>query len=207
VEIKLTDISKRYIYDWILSGVNHTFRSGSITGVTGINGSGKSTLIKIISGYLSPSEGSITYALNGKQITRSDIHKYVSIVAPYTELILEYELEEMYNFHTKFRKLSDVASYTQFRDLVRLKGHAGKALMYYSSGMKQRVQLALALLTPTKILLLDEPTSYLDQENKKWFYDLLAKRMPDRTVIISSNDTEDFQYCSEVLDLSSNNNK
>ena len=202
MQVQLQQISKRYIFDWIINDFSYNFLAGSVTGVNGINGSGKSTLIKMISGWLSPTEGNISYTNRGDQISRSEIYKHVSIVAPYTDTIQEFDLEEVYQFHTKFKTLQSVANFEEFQSIVHLKGHRGKPLQYYSSGMKQRVQLALAVLTDTKLLLLDEPTAYLDSSNKTWFYDLLFRHMQDRTVIISSNDAEDFQFCSGVLELS-----
>lgn len=201
MEVQLQNISKRYIFDWIIKDLNYLFPEGSVTGVNGINGSGKSTLIKILSGWLSTSKGQVSYTLDGKAVKRDNIYKHVSIVGPYTDVIQEYDLEEMYTFHTKFKKLNGIATFEEFRDVVRLKGHRGKPMQFYSSGMKQRVELAFALLTNTKLLLLDEPTAYLDENNKKWFYDLLKVNMKSKTVIISSNDMEDFTYCTKVLEL------
>lgn len=201
MEVQLQNISKRYLFDWIIKDLTHKFDSGSCTGITGINGSGKSTLVKMLSGWLSPSKGKVQYTKNGLTVKVDSIYKSLSIVAPYTDIIQEYDLQEMYNFHVSFRPLPNVVDYKAFTDIVHLKGQLGKPLAYYSSGMKQRVQLALALLSDTSLLLLDEPTSYLDIENKKWFYNLLENVLADRTVIISSNDAEDLQFCKGVLQL------
>lgn len=194
-------LCKRYLYDWIIKDLSRNFESESVTGVSGINGSGKSTLMKMLSGWLSPSKGSVMYRHQQETVSTADVHKYVSIVAPYTDLIQEYDLEEMYHFHTGFRELPSISDFAHFEEVVKLKGHNGKSLQYYSSGMKQRVQLALATLSKSPLLLLDEPTSYLDAENKAWFYQLLADHIDGKTVIISSNDEEDFQLCSDVLYL------
>lgn len=201
MEVELHNISKRYIFDWIIKDLTFVFPQNSVTGISGINGSGKSTLIKMISGWLSPSNGKILYQWNNKIVSRSDVYAHVSIVAPFTDLISEFDLEESFRFHTKFKKFSKSIEFEQFQSIVNLKEHRGKPLKYYSSGMRQRVQLALATLTKSKLLLLDEPTAYLDTENKKWFYSLLFKNIADKTVIISSNDNEDFQYCAEILKL------
>jgi len=201
MKLTLQNLSKRYLYDWIIREMNHEFEANTITGINGINGSGKSTLIKLMSGFLSPSEGKILYHLDGQSIDRSDIYQYLSISAPYTDLVQEYDVEEMYLFHTKFKKMRKDLDAKDFLNVVRLSGNKGKQIQYYSSGMKQRLQLAIALFTDSKLLLLDEPTSYLDSENKEWFYNLLQSELADRTIIIASNDLEDFQYCTEVITL------
>ena len=201
MKVILENLSKRYLYDWIIRDMNHTFESNEVIGINGINGSGKSTLIKLISGFLSPSEGSIIYEMNNKIIDRSEVYRYLSMAAPYTDLIQEYDAEEVFQFHFRFKESRNPLDVSKFLDIVKLKGNKGKQIQYYSSGMKQRLQLAIALLTDSKLLLLDEPTSYLDAENKAWFYELLKNELSGRTVIIASNDMEDFELCSRVITL------
>ncbi|MFT4535873.1 MAG: ABC-type multidrug transport system ATPase subunit [Saprospiraceae bacterium] len=201
MQVTIQNLSKRYLYDWIIRDMNHTFESGSITGVNGINGSGKSTFIKMLCGFLSPSEGNISYTKEEKDIDRSDVYQYMTLAAPYTDVINEYDAEEIFSFHTKFKQLRENIDVRQFLEIVNLKGNKGKQIQFYSSGMKQRLQLALALLTDSKLLLLDEPTSYLDAENKAWFYDLLGRQSKGRTIIIASNDKEDFKLCGHVISL------
>jgi ABC-type multidrug transport system ATPase subunit len=201
MKVTLENLSKRYLYDWIIRDMNCIFESNSITGINGINGSGKSTLIKLLSGFLSPSQGSILYELDGNKIDRSDIFNHISLAAPYSDLIQEYDAKEMFLFHKKFKKLRIDIEVDAFLDKVNLKGNAGKQIQYYSSGMKQRLQLAISLYTDSKLLLLDEPTSYLDASNKDWFYKLLNDHLSDRTIIIASNDLEDFQHCSQIITI------
>ena len=201
MKITLEKLSKRYLYDWIIRDMNYVFENNSITGINGINGSGKSTLIKLLSGYLSPSQGKVSYEIADKKIERSDLYSYVSLAAPYSDLIQEYDAEEMFLFHKKFKKLRSDIDVNSFLERVNLKGNKGKQIQYYSSGMKQRLQLAIALFTDSKLLLLDEPTSYLDNTNKDWFYSLLKDEISDRTVIIASNDLDDFRYCNETITL------
>jgi Cu-processing system ATP-binding protein len=71
----------------------------------------------------------------------------------------------------------------------------------YSSGMHQRLQLALSLLSKTSLILYDEPTSFLDNDAKKWFYKLLSKFKKDRTVIIASNDEGDLSECAIIYKI------
>jgi ABC-type multidrug transport system ATPase subunit len=67
--------------------------------------------------------------------------------------------------------------------------------------MKQKLQLALALLSQTPVLLLDEPTSYLDEAAKNWFAQRLCQNSENRTTIISSNDRFDLDLCQNILDV------
>ncbi|MEE9438404.1 MAG: ATP-binding cassette domain-containing protein [Saprospiraceae bacterium] len=201
MQIEVENLSKRYFYDWIIRDFSHVFSAGSITGINGINGSGKSTMIKLLSGYLSASKGKIEYKLEGTNIDRSMIYKQLSLAAPYTDLIQEYDVKEMFNFHAKFKSFRIPLDYKTFLGLVHLEGNTHKQIQYYSSGMKQRLQLAFSILSDSKLLLLDEPTSYLDQENKAWYYQLLNQQSENRTIIIASNDDSDFDICDEVIML------
>ena len=135
-------------------------------------------------------------------ISESCIYSYVSFVGPYTSLIKEYTLEELFDFHFIFKGRREQIEYADFYDLLELKLNKGKRMGELSSGMNQRVQLALALYSDTPLLLLDEPTSYLDVDAKKWFYSQLEKCSENRTIIIASNDEEDFNLCEKVNDLS-----
>lgn len=168
-------------------------------GVGGRNGSGKSTLLQILSGYLSPSSGSLSYSVSHRNVSASLVFKEVSLVGPYTDLVNEFTLQEMFHFHFKFKQPLNGLTFQQFEEIIELQKQGNKQLNHFSSGMKQKIQLALALLSSTPFLFLDEPTSFLDSNAKKWFSEMLATYAQDRLTIISSNDPFDLGHCSEVL--------
>lgn len=200
MHIELNKISKRYGYQWILRDLDLEIPSGSILGVNGLNGSGKSTLIKIISGFLSPSDGKIIHSIDGKKINIADVYKSVSWVAPYLSLTDNYTIEEMYNLQAKFKRMKTY-SFMEFNDLIDLADHRNKFIKDFSSGMQQRLQLGLAILSDTPLLLLDEPTSYLDGNSIDWYHDLLQKNISNRTVIIASNESRDLEECDRSVDV------
>ena len=200
MHIELNKISKRYGYQWILRDLDLTILSGSILGINGLNGSGKSTLIKIISGFLSPSDGKISHSIASKQIKIADVYKSVSWVAPYLGLTDNYTIEEMYNLQSTFKPMK-TESYKEFVETIELTGHQNKYIKDFSSGMQQRLQLGLAILSNTPMLLLDEPTSYLDAQSVGWYHDLLKKHLVNRTVIIASNDAGDLAECERSVDV------
>jgi ABC-type multidrug transport system ATPase subunit len=201
LEVSLENISKRFGYQWIVRACNYHFPPGSISGISGMNGSGKSTLIKIISSHLSPTEGKVKYKAGEKWVGNSDIYKYLSMVGPYTGLIGEYNIEEQYDFHFKFKKKSRDIKFEEFREWLELDIHPTKRIMDYSSGMHQRLQLGIALQTDVPLLLLDEPTSFLDNHAKDWFYRNLESMAANKTIIIASNDKEDFALCGKMYDV------
>ena len=195
-KIKLTNVSKRYGYTWIIRGIDLVLQVGDIVGIQGRNGSGKSTLIKILSSYLPPTEGSVDFIGTNGKISHEDIYKQVHLVAPYTDPILEMTAEECFSFHSQFKKWRDPSmDYEMFESLLALNKIKGKQIKDYSSGMAQRIQLAMGILTEAELLLLDEPTSFLDQQARIWFYNLLNDNREGRIVVIPSNDSHYFYFC------------
>ena len=86
--------------------------------------------------------------------------------------------------------------------LLYLEEAKNKQLKYYSSGMKQRVKLGLALLSDTPFVLLDEPTSNLDSKAIDWYKQLVEEHKSGRIIIVCSNDQKDeFSFCSEQLNV------
>ena len=199
--ITASNISKRHGFQWIIKDFNAVFSQGKVYGIAGKNGSGKSTLIKILSGYLTPSKGNISYHISDKEIVKDQAYVHIALAAPYTDLINEYTLKEMFLFHQKFKPLKESFSLARFEEEIQLSGQKDKLLGHFSSGMKQKIQLALSVFSDTSVLLLDEPTSYLDASAKKWFLENLAKNKTDRIVIIASNDQYDLNLCDEIIEI------
>lgn len=203
MKIILEKVSKQYNYEWIFRNIDFTFESGKKYAILGGNGSGKSTLLKVISGKLTPSKGLIRLNDNGNEIATDNHYKYVSISAPYLELIEEFSLNELIDFHLQFRQLINGYSRKDFIESLRLKKYADKPLRYYSSGMKQRVKLGLAILSNNSILLLDEPSTNLDEENTKWYHNLIHRHSANRIIIVCSNfQKEEYDFTEQELLLS-----
>lgn len=199
--ISCDSLYKRYSYSWIIKNINTTFTGPKIYGISGPNGSGKSTLLSLLSGFLSPSQGTVAYNLNGAIIKREDVFKYVSIAAPYVELIEEYTVGELLDMYRKLKPLQQDLKTMEFLKVCYLEDDKNKPIKYFSSGMKQRVQLLLAIGTDCPLLLLDEPSSFLDDNARRWMYSLLKSRCSEKLVIMASNDTADLEQCDEVLEL------
>ena len=86
-------------------------------------------------------------------------------------------------------------------ELIGLKKAADKQIRYFSSGMKQRLKLALAIFSDSPILLLDEPCSNLDKEGYELYHHLMSKYAMHKLIIVGSNDTAEYQFCSQYLNL------
>lgn len=196
MDIKLNNIGRRFNREWIFESIDYTFKSGSSYAILGHNGSGKSTLLQVISGSLSPSSGTITYLEDGKNIDIDSIYQHVAVAAPYLELIEEFSLSELLNFHFRFKRPLNKLSTKQIIALAGLERSAFKPLKYFSSGMKQRAKLTLALCSDTSLVLLDEPASNLDQTGISWYKEMVSQFGKDRTLIICSNQDYEYDFCS-----------
>lgn len=196
----LENIGRKYNREWIFRNVNFSFLPGNAYAILGSNGSGKSTLLQIISGHLQPTNGKITFEQNGVKIPDELVFRQVSITGPYVELIEEFTLAEMVDFHLKFRKFRGQIDENQFISLTQLGRNRHKPLKYFSSGMKQRVKLALTILSDVPVVLLDEPASNLDAAGIEWYRSLVADHLTDRIIIICSNSQPaEHDFCRESI--------
>jgi ABC-type multidrug transport system ATPase subunit len=200
MKIILDKAGKRYNADWIFRNLTCTFESNNSYAVLGRNGSGKSTLLQVISGSIHATEGSVSYFLNGQQVSVEKIFRYLSYSAPYLELIEEFKLREMLRFHFRFKSMMPGYDISKIIGILGFKGEEHKPIRQFSSGMKQRVKLIMAFLSDTPILLLDEPTTNLDQAGIDWYLNLVHEFSKNRTVIICSNLQKlETGFCSGTL--------
>ncbi|SNR31699.1 MULTISPECIES: ABC transporter ATP-binding protein [Hymenobacter] len=194
-----TGLSKRFAREWIFRNLTHAFHAGTATAILGPNGSGKSTLLNTLSGQLLPSEGTLTYAYQGKPVAVEEVPTYLAYAAPYLELIEELTLTELIQFHTRFKPLRPGLTPAALIELMYLEKSRHKLVRDFSSGMKQRLKLALALYAEAPLLLLDEPTTNLDRTGVDWYLEHVRATLAGRTVLVSSNVPEEYDFCQEQL--------
>jgi ABC-type multidrug transport system ATPase subunit len=201
MKIHAENLGKRFNKEWIFKNLSLDFQINNAYAITGPNGSGKSTLLQVLSGMMPLSEGTIRYSDQKKVISPDDIFKYLSIAAPYMELIEEFTLLEQVEFHSKFKKLKNEVSASELISIMHLESSKDKEIRFFSSGMKMRLKLGLAFHSDTPILLLDEPTSNLDTKGIEWYQKEIKKNLKDRLVIICSNQKAEYECCEKIIDL------
>ena len=202
MNITLQNIGRRFNREWIFRGVEYTFRGGESYAILGSNGSGKSTLLQVLNGSLTPSAGTISYELDGKEVAVEDVFQHLSLAAPYMEMIEEFTLAEMIDLHFKFKSYKAGMDNKAVIDLLAMDTNKNKLIRYFSSGMKQRLKLALAFCSDTPILMLDEPTSNLDAQGVDWYLGLVEKFALNRLTIICSNQPHEYGFCGHQLSIS-----
>lgn len=190
--ISLSNIGKSYQGKWIFKSVNFEFKFPGVYAITGKNGAGKSSLLKLISGLSLQNEGEILY----KETLTNSLNEHISIASPYLELIQDFTVLEIFDFHFKFKKVLNNNSIKSILKEIDLDIHAYKYYKNLSSGMKQKLKLALVFYSDNQILLLDEPCSNLDTETIEWYQSKIKELKNNRLIIICSNDKQD-----ELVDI------
>jgi ABC-type multidrug transport system ATPase subunit len=201
MKVSLQSLSKRYRYDWIFKDIDYQFNAGGRYAITGPNGSGKSTLMKVLSGHLTPSKGKVVFENNGKTCAPDEVYRHISYAAPYIDLIEEFTLQEALDFHRRFKPFLKTLQSADFIELLAFPKAQDKQIRHFSSGMKQRLKLALALCSQSSLVLLDEPTTNLDRQGVAWYLGLVDQYLGDRSVVVASNVEEDYGFCHKVVDI------
>ena len=203
MNITCTDIGKKYQGQWIFSNITFDFVEKSKTAIIGFNGSGKSTLLSILSGYTTPSKGEVKHRINNRDVSKDEIFNHLSIGSPYIDVPEELSPAELIKTFSPFKPFIENMNEIEILELLRLSKEAEKPIKYFSSGMKQRLKIGLAILADVPLLLLDEPLSNLDKEGVQWFDDLMQKYISNKTVIIASNTIEEeIKFCKSIIDIS-----
>lgn len=202
MKIILDNVSKRFNRDWLFRNLDYQFETANAYAIVGPNGSGKTTLLKIISGMTPCTEGQVSHTDGNKIIDPDQVYRYITLAAPYMDLPEELTLREFLKFHFGLKPAAHNASISDIAERVGLGQAFHKPLHTFSSGMKQRVKLALGIYCTTPILLLDEPTTNLDQSGTSWYQNEIEALSTDKILIISSNQPNEYQFCQHIIDLS-----
>ena len=199
MKLLLENIGKRFNKEWVFRGINEEISKNNHIVVKGSNGSGKSTLLKIISGYGIATEGRMV--VDDGQFDLTQLYKKVSISAPYIDVPEEFSLEELVRFHASFKTIK-IDHNSKLHEVFDLPNVGTKMIRDYSSGMRQRVKLGLAIYSNSPILLLDEPLSNLDEKGMDWYSTIMKEHIKDRIVLVCSNNFDkEFFFCEKEINI------
>lgn len=201
-----TDLTKYYSHRLIFGNLNLTLNENSSIGIVGKNGSGKSTLIKVIAGIVSPSKGDASITIENKPIPKDTFFKHIGLMSPYLSLYDEltgYEnLEFFMNIKCTDKALNEKEDKINFLlESVGLFKRKKDLYKNYSSGMKQRLKLAFALLNDPLLLLLDEPCANLDKEGIEVVYRFAQEQREKGMLMVATNEESDLQLCDSLINI------
>jgi ABC-2 type transport system ATP-binding protein len=186
-----------------LSEINAHFSKGKITCLVGPDGAGKTTLIRILSGLLTPTKGSVT--VNGLDTEKdtTSLHQMIGYMPQKFGLYEDLSVMQNLNLYADLQGLSSAEKTAQFEKLLnftQLKPFTSRLAGYLSGGMKQKLGLACTLLRAPKLLLLDEPTVGVDPISRRELWAMIIELLKDDiTVVCSTSYLDEVEHCQEVL--------
>ena len=203
IAININNLSKKYKNALAVKNINFKISKGSIIGLLGPNGCGKSTTIGMMLGLIKPSSGTVIINNKNMENNRTDLLQKMNFISPYIELPKKLTIEEnlqvfgrMYGVQNLKDKIIEIMEKLNLIDLKKRK--TGEL----SSGQKNRVSLAKALINDPEILLLDEPTASLDPDVSDYVRGIIENFSSNKkkTILIASHNMNEVErLCSEVM--------
>lgn len=201
VGVRITNLTHEFDGREVFDCLGFTF-DGSCLAVTGPNGSGKSTLLRMLAGLLTPTAGEARLVLDGADIPRDSVREAVGLAAPDVKLYAELSARENLHFMLRARRSKEIeARAAAALEEVGLTDRGDDPVGELSSGLRQRAALAAAIVHDPTVLLLDEPSSNLDEPGVRVLRELIEKRSRSGLVIIATNDSGEAALAIERLDL------
>jgi iron complex transport system ATP-binding protein len=208
--LTLNNVGFNYEDSWTLRGINLHVHRGELLGILGPNGSGKTTLLKIMDGILAPDEGEIL--VNGRSLLslgRKETARRIAMVSQENYFGFDFSVLEvvlMGRFphlgRLEFEGDRDVKVALKALDATHTRSLSGRSIHRLSGGEKQRVLIARALAQEPQLILLDEPTSFLDIKYKREIFQLISTLSEDRglAVVVVTHDLDlTAQYCQRLV--------
>jgi heme exporter protein A len=201
--LKVSELCKHYTETLLFKDISFELRSGEVLAIAGWNGSGKSTLLRIIAGLVRPTSGKVEMFSDGESISKESRRKFIGMVAPAFSLYEELTGLENLEFFCKVRGIAlDGKSSLAVMERVGLSENTHKMCRNYSSGMKQRLKLAQALVHKPPLLLLDEPGCNLDSKGMKIVESIISDQRQLGMTVIASNEKREVDYGDRIINLS-----
>jgi heme exporter protein A len=201
ISITVKGLSKDFNRSAIFKDISFSLSSPASLSITGKNGAGKSTLSKILAGLLSITRGSITYLVDEKQIGIEEFKHHIGFVSPYLNLYDEFTALENLQILSRIRAASQQKD-ERIKELLTLVGlwnRRDDLVGTYSSGMKQRLKYAFALLHNPEVLILDEPTSNLDEEGIDVIKQIIRRQKKTNILIVATSNKEEADWCAQQI--------
>ena len=204
IQFSAFNLLKRFGRRTIFENISFDLHKGNALAIVGNNGSGKSTLAKICAGVLSYNSGTISMTLDNKVVPAELYFQHIGFVSPYLQLYDEFTPFEHIKLFLEMRdKYLSPEGTTGLLERVNLQHRKDDFVRTFSSGMKQRMKYALALVHSPEILILDEPTANLDDEGMKMVFDIMSEQQKKGILIIATNVQSEEERCTSVIRIGS----
>jgi heme exporter protein A len=202
VSIEGRSLGHRYGRRTGLEVVSFRLQSPGIATVSGANGAGKSTLLRIMAGLLRPSSGTLHLELDGRALDDAGRRGACGFASPDLHFYEELSAGENLQFAAEARALRDPAATVRTAlTAAGLETRSADRVAALSSGMRQRLRLAFALLASPPVLLLDEPGSHLDDEGRAALHHVVRAAASSTLVVIATNDATERALGEQRIEL------
>jgi heme exporter protein A len=203
IRIRAQNIAKTFNRRTIFSDISFSVSSPGSISITGKNGAGKSTLAKIIAGVLSSTSGELLYELEGKTLDDEARKAHIGFVSPYLNLYDEFSAMENLFLLLRIRssRNNEVPKIEPLLKRFNLWERRDDAIRAYSTGMKQRLKYVFALADSPSVLILDEPTTNLDDDGIKVVEDIVTEQKRSSILIVATNDSAEAAWCEKSIRL------
>lgn len=199
MSIQLTSITKIYGVQKAVNAISFSAKKGEIVGFLGPNGAGKSTTMKILTGFIKPTEGDVLVKDIDVIAKPIDAQKLIGYLPEHNPLYLEMYVREYLQFQAKIHKVSK----TEIENVIEkvgLTAEAHKKINQLSKGYRQRIGIAAAILHNPEVLILDEPTTGLDPNQLIEIRELIKDLGKDKTVLFSTHIMQEVEaVCDRVI--------
>lgn len=207
--IETKNLRKTYGTLAALNSLNCKFQSGELIGLVGSNGAGKSTFIKLMTTLMKPTSGDIL--LDGKSIVRhpEEMQKHIGYLPQNVAVYPNLNAIEFLGYIASIKGIKKSKANEQISHLLEvlhLANAGNRHLSDFSGGMKQRVGIACALLGNPQIIIVDEPTTGLDPEERITFRNILSELADNKIVILSTHIITDIEAISNRIMVLKNGN-
>lgn len=188
--ISLTDVTMRRDDRLILDGINLDIAKGDFIAVTGPNGGGKTTLLRILLKLLKPTSGSVSYYIDGVETKRLPIGylPQKNMIDSHFPISVGDVIASGLMQRHDLSKTERSAMIDEVLALVGMEDYSGRPIGRLSGGQLQRTLLARAIISQPRVLVLDEPLSYLDKRFEHHFYDILESIARSTTIVLVSHE-------------------
>lgn len=197
MSVQVTNLTKIYAQQVAVNKINFQLQKGEITGFLGPNGAGKSTTMKMITGALTPTEGSIS--INGIDMLKQPIEaqKMIGYLPEHNPLYTEMYVREYLSFTVDLYPKVPKSRVEEVIALTGLTPESNKKIEALSKGYRQRVGLASALIHDPEILILDEPTTGLDPNQLVEIRHIIKELGKTKTILLSSHIMQEIQAVAD----------
>jgi heme exporter protein A len=201
--LQCVGLGKAFGRRWLFRRLSFTVPQGTGLVILGPNGSGKTTLLRLLCGLVQPTEGQVVWKCDEFELSPVKARPLLGAVLPDCETYEELTAEENLRLVANLRGVSS-ESVSEWLERVGLANARNQLVREFSSGMKLRLKLAMALIHEPMALLLDEPTAMLDEQGRQLVAELVAEQKRKGIVVIATNDERDVGYGEQQVILGEN---